>query len=512
MPHAVRLLAAAASATLLLSVTACGVAAGPTEQEPAGTWTAQELSAEIGADQAPVLATSGDDALVLAVAEDGTVRSHVSVGGAGFEAGEPLATGATYLQVEAAVVLPDGDWFVLGSGGRGSGNDERLVFEPVGLRSSDGLRWERVDVDGFAHPVEVSDLQVVGDTLVAAGTYRTAADPAMGGFEARIWTSTDAESFTETTPPEVRPAQGSRHESWAGHLAVSGERVLAAGGIDGDAALWVSDDDARSWQRVADPALAVAGSVSGLEVVGGTVALTGSEGSPPALRSTDHGTTWTAVAGLPPAEEVGWAPLWSDHDRFWTLTGIDDMSWSEPEVCYADLAQCGRDPEPRVVTSTDGTDWAAVDLVDVADGPDAVAGTADGRVLVLTVAAHGPVVHTLPAGTTPPVAAAPLEPETVELVTVPHGEPPQVGVRYHAPMYVHCGMEWFGFADATWRRTDDGADANSGTGGEAPQGWPMVGEMLYGYATLTDAEHLEYATDDGVIATYRRADGAPGCA
>ncbi len=125
---------------------------------------------------------------------------------------------------------------------------------------------------------------------------------------------------------------------------------------------------------------------------------------------------------------------------------------------------------------------------------------------------RGLVVSTLPAGTSPPMAPVPAAPKTIELVTVEEGETPAVGVRYHAPMYVHCGMDWFWFGDATWRRTDDGPDVETGAGDESPQGWPMSGQVIYGFATLTDADHLEYATDDEVIASYERAEGATGCA
>jgi hypothetical protein len=78
-------------------------------------------------------------------------------------------------------------------------------------------------------------------------------------------------------------------------------------------------------------------------------------------------------------------------------------------------------------------------------------------------------------------------------------------------MYVHCGMDWFWFGDDTWVRTDNGPDVETGAGEVPPEGWPLVGQVLYGYATLKDADHLEYSFDEEVIATYRRADGAPGC-
>jgi len=497
-----------------LALTACGDTTRPGTGAPSGNsigaWDTQRLVAEVGADQAPLLATAGDDALVLAVSEQGTILSHLSTGGRPFEAGEPLETDLGFVQLGDVVALADGGWFTLGSGGMVENDgDTELAFDPVAFRSADGLAWEQVEVTGFGHPVEVNDLAFVNGTLVAAGAYRTAADPGMGGFEARVWTSADGASFAQVDLPGVRPPRGYRDESYAGHLAVTGDRLLAAGRVGGSAAVWTSDGEARTWQQVADPALDDVNDISGLAAVGDVVLAGGGGGSVTALRSTDQGATWAPVDALPvTGEESGWAPVWADQDRFWTLTGIDDTSWSRPEVCYADLDQCGQDPAPRLVTSPDGSAWTAVDLP---DDPDQITGTVDGRVLVLGMDGHGVVVHTLAGGTSPPQAPAPAEPNRVELVTLDEGVSPETGVRYHAPMYVHCGMTWFWFGDATWRRTDAGPDVETGSGDEAPESWPLVGQVLYGYAVLTDADHLEYSLDDEVIATYRRADGAPGC-
>ena len=487
-----------------LALTACGEATRPRAGAPTGNsigaWDTQRLVAEVGVDQAPLLATAGDDALVLAVSEQGSILSYLSTEGRPFEAGEPLATDLGFVQLGDVVALPDGGWFTLGSGGTvESDGGTEVAFDLVAFRSADGLAWEQVEVTGFAHPVEINDLAVLDDTLVAVGAYKTAADPGMGGFEGRVWTSTDAASFTQIDLGGVRPPHGYRDESYAGHLVVTGDRLLAAGRIGGSAAVWTSDDGARTWQQVADPALDEVYDISGLAAVGDVVLAGVGDGSVTALRSTDHGSQWAPVSALPVAgDESGWAPVWADQDRFWTLTGIDDTSWSEPEVCYADLDQCGQAPAPRLATSPDGSAWTAVDLP---DDPDEITGTTDGRVLVLATDGDGLVVHTLAAGTSPPTAPTPAEPNRVELVTLDEGENPETGVRYHAPMYVHCGMSWFWFGDATWQRTDDGPDVETGAGDSAPESWPLVGQVLYGYAALADADHLEHSIDDEVIAT-----------
>lgn len=498
--------------SLCVTLAACGEGTGPGSGGPMtkGAWATQRLVAKVTADSAPLLGTSGDDALVLAVSEEVTIQSHLSIDGEPYEPGEPLGTGLGHVQLAGVVPLPDGGWLTLGSGGLVERNgDSELAFEPVAFRSVDGLVWERVEVAGFDQPVDVNDLAVFEGTIVAAGSYRTADDPAMGGFEAHVWTSTDGTSFSEIDLPGVPSPNGHDDESYAGHLAATGGRLMAAGQLDGSASLWTSDDQARTWRRTADPALDAAYAVTGLAAVGDVVVAGIGDGAVTALRSIDRGATWTPVDALPVGgEEAGWAPVWGDEHRFWTLTGIDDTTWSRPEACYADLEQCGHAPDPRVVVSTDGTAWTGVDLP---GEPEAISSTADGRVVVLATDARGFAVHTLPAGGSPPHARPTPEPETVDLVTLEEGDQAEVGVRYHAPMYVHCGMDWFWFGDATWRRTDDGRDVETGAGDGAPDDWPLAGQVLYGHATRTDADHLEYAVGDEVVATYRRATGAPGC-
>lgn len=481
-----------------------------TEAGATGQWAEQSLAADVGADQAPLLETSGDEALVVTVSEDGTLLSHRSTEDGRFEAGTPLETEETFLRLGGAVRLPDGRWFALGSGGSYQRDgDEELAYETIGFVSADGLAWERVDVTGFVAPAEVNDVAIVDGTIVVAGAYRLAEDPGMGGFEAHVWTSTDGTEFTELDLAGVRPPRGYRHESYAGQVVAAGDRMITSGRVDSSAAVWTSDDDGETWQQVSDEVLADTYSLSGLAAVGDVVVAGVGEGQTSALRSTDGGDSWAPVEALPvEGEEMGWAPVWADQQRFWTLTGVDDTSWSQPEVCYADLDQCGQDRGPQVVSSPDGAEWTTVE---VPGEIDEIAGTADGRVLVMTGSASGPVVHTLAAGTSPPPATGPADPETVDLVTVEEGERPEVGVRYHAPMYVHCGMEWFWLGDSTWSRTDDGPDVESGAGEGAPEGWPLVGEVLYGYATLTDEDHLEYSFGDEVVATYLRVDKAPRC-
>jgi hypothetical protein len=86
------------------------------------------------------------------------------------------------------------------------------------------------------------------------------------------------------------------------------------------------------------------------------------------------------------------------------------------------------------------------------------------------------------------------------------------GVRYRAPLYVHCGMDWLYLGDDAWRRSDDGPDLETGAGDTPDPSWPVAGQTILGSATLVD-DVVEYSLDDGtVIATYERTrEQPPGC-
>lgn len=499
---------------LLLILAACGAATdSPAGPAKAGEWSVQHLKAKTGADYAPMLATRGDDTVLVTLSEDEVLTSHVSRAGGPFEVGEPLGTEAGFVDGGDVVALPDGGWLVLASGGMEQvDGDDQLRYDPLAFRSDDGLTWEPVEVTGFPDPVSISEVTVVGDVLVVSGSTRLAKDPSMGGSQAHVWTSADGSSFTQIDLPGVPQPRGWRRDSYAGATALVGDRVIVTGRSGREAAVWTSDDAGETWQRVESPALAEQYAISGVAVAGETLVASVGEGTA-ILTSADAGETWrTADPVAEPASEdsVGYAPMWGDGSRAWTLTGIDDMSWSEPEVCYADLDQCGQAPEPSLVTSTDGSAWADVTLPGGTDGLDEIVGTDDGRVLAVTVVAGGLDVYTLLTGTEPPPADAAAEPQRVDLIEPPKSGP-EAGVRYHAPMYVHCGMDWLYLGDTVWRRTDDGPDISFAD--EQP-GWPMVGQTIYGYATQTDTDTVEYSIDGGeVIATYRRAaDEPPGCA
>ena len=120
----------------------------------------------------------------------------------------------------------------------------------------------------------------------------------------------------------------------------------------------------------------------------------------------------------------------------------------------------------------------------------------------------GVTVRAWPAGPPLPEADDPAVPARVDLVTLGEDEEPEVGVRYHLPLYTHCGIDRIQLGDSAWRRTDDGPDYETGAGDEAPEGWPVPegGGNVYGFATVLADGTLEYSTEEGtVIATYERA-------
>jgi len=396
--------AAALTAVLTVSLGAL-VACGDQTEEPgaAGGWRTEHLPGKTAVDFPSVLATDGDDALVLVLDDEGVLRSHLSVDGAGFEAGEPLQTGEQWVTLGGAVRLDDGSWYAVGSGGvEIVDGDEEIRYTPIAFRSSDGQVWERVDVRGFPGAVDVNDLAVTPDgVIVAAGSHRTEDAPSMGGFQAHVWTSEDGKSFEQVDLPGVTAYRSYDDESYAAHLVVVGDELLAAGRVESGAALWRSTDGS-TWERNDDPLLSEAYSINGLQAVDETVVASVGGLSTQALRSPDGGRTWQE-SDLPLSEEAeAWAPLWSGGGRFFTLTGIDDMSWSEPEVCYADPDQCGRNPEAMLVSSEDGATWTGVDTDGLGE-LDQVAGATDGRILVIAGGGGGgPVdIHTWAGGDLP---------------------------------------------------------------------------------------------------------------
>ena len=480
-----------------------------------GSWERRSLTGSPGADSPTILTASGDDVLVVTTSEEGVVQSNLSVAGAPFVAGEPFEAGLSYPGLGGAV-RNDGGWFALGTGGLAKvEGDEELLFEVAGLRSDDGLHWQPVEVSGFTGPADISALVELDGVLVAGGAYRDEEDPSMGGFRPMLWRSVDGVSWTEIPPPGTAADQDS--SVW--DLAVSDGRLLAVGRSGGHGMLWTSDDQGGTWQGADDDDLLATYAVGRVAAQGATVVVSTMPdgGDPKLLRSTDAGRTWSAVSGQPPAADTeGYAPLWSGGGRFFSLTSRYVESWSEPGLCYADITLCQQDSSVTLYASDDGDTWSRVDTSGIGGGEagevDEATGTDDGRVLALRLGADGLEVHAWPADTDLPTASEPV-PQSVELTSVPKDGVLELSVRYHAPLYVHCGMDWLYLGDHPWRRSDDGPDLETGAGDEVDDGWPVAQQTIFGFATLTDEGVVEYSIGDGqVIATYEQvAEQPPGC-
>ncbi len=509
---------------VLGSMSACGADTG----EPAaggGAWTERRIEVSPGADTPIGFAAEGDDVLVAVLDEGGILRSELSTDGGDFRAGEPFDTGGGAYPGFADPVRLDGVWWLVGAGGAAGEDDEddeEPAFGPRALRSADGLTWESVDVAGIPAPVDISAVAAVAGTLVAVGAMRNGIDTGGAGLEAAVWRSEDGSSWTQVALPGVVPEPTYREESYAGQVGLSGDRLLVGGSLSQRAAVWSSTDAGRSWDRVESPAVDELYSVSGLVADDSVVLVSGSprgeDSGSRILRSDDGGATFLESAEQPAADGEGFAPLWGGAGRFFTVTEPSFDVYSDPAVCYADIEQCrdGAASDVEVVqASDDGDAWSVVDLADLGVGDElvGVVGTDGGRVVLAHVVKGALVLHTWSAGPPLPEGSAPKEPERVDLVTVPEGEDPEPGARYHAPLYLHCGMEWLYLGDQPWQRTDGGPDIETGAGEAPDDGWPVAGEVLFGYATLGPDGVVSYADDKGrLIATYERTGvQPPGC-
>lgn len=503
---------------IALLVAGCGE---KSSDEPAGDRRSgpvtQVLPGEPATDSPVAVGVDGDDVLVATVSDRGVLQTHLSVAGAAFVDGTALRTGEKYVGLADPVRLADGSWYLIGSGGMATrAGDEEMLFEPTAFRSDDGLVWDPVTPRGIDGAVDINSAVVFADQIVVTGSERTLGDPSMGGFEARIWTSTDGATYAPATVPDVPVYSGYKDESYVGPLVVAPDgNLLAAGRVGRQAAMWTSSDGA-GWTSVDAPAIEDAYSIDALVSAGGSVLATVAGRKRQAISSPDSGETWQGVEALGRSgEDDEWMPLWSTHDAFLTLQRAAGENWSSPAVCYADLAQCSNQPAPQLLLSEEGVDWHAVDASVDADDIDDVFGTEDGRMLLLARTNRNQVVvHSWRAADRLPSAAADPTPKTVDLTALREGSAPEVGVRYAFPLYTHCGISTIMFGETWWARTDDGPGYETGAGDEAPAGWPIPpgGGNVYGYATVGADGTLAYTDGDGaVLATYEPTEEAAFC-
>ena len=367
-------------------------------------------------------------------------------------------------------------------------------------------------------------MAATGDGVVAVGALRDSVTPANGGFRPVVWHSRDGVSWTA-----VRLLPSGDIEGTVRAVAAVGDRLLAVGSAGRVAALWSSSDGGSTWARVPGDDLPALGSAEGIEAQGDVVVLSGTVpgagedgGGQVLLRSSDGGGTWQPAAQPPPPNRgEGFAYPLSSGGGYFFATGYSFVdAWSNPELCYADIDVCRQDTAITLYASDDGDSWARVDTSGLGGGEerevDDTVGAHDGRVVALQVGRESLTTWAWPATAPLPTEAEPGDPAAADLVTLAEGEEPEVGVRYAAPLYVHCGMDWLYLGEQPWQRTDGGPGVETGAGQARPDGWPVAQQAIFGYATLTGDGTVEYSIgpddDAEVIATYERAtEEPPGC-
>lgn len=404
-------------------------------------------------------------------------------------------------------------------------------FATFVLQASDGTSWTEVDTTGLEMPADIHDLAAGPFGYVAVGNLRTSEDPSQGGFTPAVFTSLDGLAWSLSAVP------------WSGEGALVGvvetnDGLLTAGFVDEQAVLWRSHDGGLTWKDAPSPTEPGFGG-RGIRVHGDQVLAVraGPDGAELGVhRSVDDGTSWTSVdtsfAGLVDfpsldAGAQGFSIVTTRSDSSAPSSGSSDASpgQSQPhdptEQCYVDIEACRHPPEPEPVIfqSSDGLDWDALDLSGLSNlfRPTSVVHSTEGDTVVLGItddgmwgawtweASNGPVpTRELPSSDqpTPSYSGPPMAHDTLE-----------PGVTYRQPAGGHCGARLLGAFNGTYWYSDE--PPQMGHGANPPAHWPVAGETIYGFITLTDPQTVEYSVDaDGeeVIATYTSSqDPPPGC-
>lgn len=511
-----------------LVAAACGSEAAVPGEQPGveaerGAWRTQELSADPGADQPVVFAADGDQVVAVVVSEDGVITGFATDESGNFVGGEPTRSETEQLRLGGVARLGD-EWVAIGTGGLDEvDGNEQLTFQVRVYSTPDGRTWSAGDASGLGGPADVLDVQgTSGGGVVAVGNSRSEQDPSFGGFEPRAWFRTDGGAWQTVD----LPMNGAR-EGHAGAVASVGDTLLAVGALDGSGAMWSSEDDGATWVITDAPGLP-ASTLADIAVSDDTLVVSGVGGSsdekgdrPGVLaRSVDGGVSWSPVVEPPPdggGESFGNPIFGGNGGAFLTTTSTFIEGFRQPELCYADIDLCRQDTSVVLYASDDGDTWRRIDTSGLGEGEarevDGAVVADDGRIVVHQGIEGGVRVSTWPAAAPLPGEEEPVPP-TADLVMLEEGQDPEIGIRYAVPLYIHCGMHYLYLGDAPWQRTDHGPDVETGAGDAVTADWPEAQQTIFGYATRTDAETVEYSIADGeVIATYAPATGAiPGCA
>ena len=444
---------------------------------------------------------------------EGRLVSWVSTGGEFVATDSPVDTSAPVwvfdlAQFEDSAILVGSD-------------SERFV--PRVWTSTDGAAWTEVETTGLDQPADVLVVRAAPDALYAAGLLREGPDPAVGTFVPAIWRSTDARHWEAVTPP--RPVDNGHVSA----LSVGADSMAVAVNVDAAGSIWRSTDRGETWTRAAvdvgsQAAVWQIGSIARLgdRLVGGGVRYDDTDGAPLVVVSTDDGATWSSSRS-PLAGEggEGGGDVVTAAGAFWISAAEFSNGFSNPDACYRDLQVCQTGARPVLLRSTDGVEWADIDLAPLSLSTiERVVDVADHGVMVVGRVAMSPRTETWTwSGDGEPPRRPP--PEEGPLSDMPplvgNGDRLAVGATYRFPLYVHCGMGLLGEFNGRWWMLVAGStewDPAVDPSATAPAHWPIAQEFIYGTITLVDADTIEYRIPSGeVIAVYEASTAQPqGCA
>jgi hypothetical protein len=205
---------------------------------------------------------------------------------------------------------------------------------------------------------------------------------------------------------------------------------------------------------------------------------------------------------------------------FWISAAEFSDGFSDADACYRDLQVCQTGARPVLLRSTDGSEWADIDLALLSLSTiERVVDVADDGVMVVGRVAMSPRLETWTWSGDGEPPRRPLPDEDQPSDTPPlvgNGAQLAVGVTYRFPLYIHCGMGLLGEFNGRWwtlvagsTEWDPAVDPSP-----PPAHWPIAQEFIYGTITLVDADTIEYRIPSGeVIAIYEASTAQPqGCA
>jgi hypothetical protein len=373
-------------------------------------------------------------------------------------------------------------------------------------RSIDGAIWVPIESGAFDTPADIHGMvQLANGDLLAVGALRLGRTPATPEtFRAAMWRSSDGVVWQRVALDGSLAGASS-----FGSVATAGNAIIVAGQRAGYV-VWRSDDGGTSWfvagsARQGERIAAIGGqfvrfdvsppgpleiafstSLDGREWRDGTASNLLDEGL--WLSHRDVATTTSGVF------LVGFSEL--DVRR--------RLDW-----CYVELAACARGGGSAVVLHTKGDTWKAIDIESLL-GPQlqavAISETDASTIFAGAVGRTRVEIIRVPRGSWRERAprSVPSLPPLPPLAPGDRMIEPATVYRY--PKNVHCGLTWLGsFNGQTWKLTRQFVGTR-----DTVRSWPQVRETLLGTIRLTTPDTIEYALEGlGVVAVYGPTNEAP---